>query len=120
MEINEKFEDLLGHARDYVNAQIDLLKLKAVEKASRVVAFMVGLFFIVLMFALAFLFVSFALAHYFAELWNHEWAGYLTVTGIYLLLGLILLKFRKALIIGPITNLLVRLIFSDEEKRKPE
>ncbi len=118
MDIKDKFEDLIHHAHEYVNAQIDLLKLKAVQKASRVVAFIVGLFFIMLMFTLAFLFISLALAHYFGELWKHEWAGYLTVTGIYFLLGIILLRFRKQLIVKPITNLIVRLVFSNDQNEK--
>ena len=118
MDLKDKFEDLIHHAHEYVNAQIDLLKLRAVEKISRIIAFIVGLFFIVLMFTLAFLFVSIALAHYFGELWGHAWAGYLTVTGIYLLLGIILLKFRESLIVKPLMNLMVRIIFSNEHNEK--
>ncbi|MCX6314794.1 MAG: phage holin family protein [Sphingobacteriales bacterium] len=107
-----QFEQLYQDIRDYVNTRQELLKLQVTEKSTRFTAHLISFLIIIPFFFLAFLFISFALAHLFAEWWGHEYAGYLTVTLLYLIIGMILLIFRKRLLVKPLKNGMIKMIFS--------
>jgi uncharacterized membrane protein YqjE len=107
-----QFEKLYQDIRDYVDTRQELLKLQVTEKSTRFTAHLISFLIIIPFFFLAFLFVSFALAHLFAEWWGHEYAGYLTVTLLYLIIGVILLIFRKRLLVKPLKNSMIKMILS--------
>lgn len=109
-----KFEQLFHDAYDYIDAKQQLLKLQLVEKTSRVAAGILSFIIIMPFFILAFLFISFSLAQVFAELWGHQWLGYLSITLIYLFIGLVLVVFRKKLLIRPIMNKFIKQILSKD------
>jgi hypothetical protein len=109
-----KFEQLFDDVREYLDAKQELLKLQLVEKTARVVSNIIAFFVILPFFILAFLFISIALAHLFAEFWGHEYAGYLTVTFLYLVIGLLLVRFRKKWLVGPMMNAIIKQILSKE------
>jgi uncharacterized membrane protein len=102
------FENITG----YVNARVELVRLQMIEKAAAMMSNALSLVIIIPFFLIAFLFLSVALAHYFAELWGHEYAGYLTVTGIYLLVGFLLVWNRRNWLIKPLQNTLIKQLFS--------
>ena len=101
------FENLTG----YFNARIELIKLQLVEKTTSIFSIVISILIIIPFFMLAFLFLSIALAHFFSELWGHEYAGYLTVTLIYLVTGLLLIRFRQSWLVRPLQNSLIKQIF---------
>ena len=66
-------------------------------------------------FLIAFLFLSMILAQFFEELWGHAYAGYLTVALLYLMVGFLLVKKRKAWLIKPLQNGLIKQIFNKQK-----
>ena len=96
----------------YINTRVELVRLQMIEKAAALMSNALSLLIIIPFFLIAFLFLSIALAHYFAELWGHQYAGYLTVTGIYLLIGFLLIRNRMNWLIKPLQNNLIKQIFS--------
>ncbi len=109
-----KFENFFDDARDYMDARQELLKLQVIQKATRTVSNIISFFVILPFFLLAFLFVSITLAHVFAELWGHEYAGYLTITLLYAITGILLVRFRKQWLVGPMMNRMIKQILSKE------
>lgn len=106
------FETLINDTREYFHARQELLKLQVTDKISGVLSSIITFFIIFSIFLLAFLFVSFTLAHVFAELWGHEYAGYLSVTLLYTIIGLLLYRFRKTRLFNPIKNKIIQQILS--------
>lgn len=107
-----KFDSIIDDVRDYLHVRQEILKLRATEKISGMLSAVISFLIIIPFFLLAFLFVSVTLAHLFAEWWGREYAGYLTVTLLYTVIGLILIKYRKNWLANPIRNSLIRQILS--------
>jgi len=105
-------ETLLDNVTAYVNTRVELVRLQLIEKAAAMISNALSIVIIIPFFLIAFLFLSVALAHYFDELWGHEYAGYLTVTGIYMLVGLLLVWKRKYWLINPLQNNLIKQLFA--------
>ncbi len=101
----------------YINERVLLLKLQALEKMSRLGA---SLFTAVVLAMLAFfilLFLSLMAGYYFAMLTDSMFGGFGIVTAFYVLLFLVLLKFKKNMIEKHITNMIITSFFEKEEKK---
>lgn len=101
----------------YINERVLLLKLQALEKMSRLGA---SLFTAVVLAMLAFfilLFLSLMAGYYFAMLTDSMFGGFGIVTAFYVLLFLVLLKFKKNMIEKHITNMIITSFFDKEEKK---
>lgn len=109
-----QLEKLLDDARSYMEARENLMKLQMAERATHVAANVMSWFIIVPVFLCIFLFIGVTLAHVFGEMWGHEYAGYLSVTLMYALLGFLLVKFRKGALVKPIRDGMIKQIFSKE------
>ena len=101
----------------YINERLMLLKLQAVEQASKMGA---SLFTAVILAMLGFfilLFLSIMLGYFFAMLTGSLFGGFGIVTAIYVLLFLLLLKFKKRIIEKHIINMIIANFFEKEEKK---
>lgn len=103
------FEKLESQLQEYIDNRIWLIKLEATEKAARLSSLallmlvLAGLAFFVLFF------ISLMAGYFFAERTGSLFYGFSIVAGIYLLLFILLLVFRKKYI-GPfLVNQLIRL-----------
>ncbi|MBL7770303.1 MAG: phage holin family protein [Flavipsychrobacter sp.] len=115
------FEKLESQFQDYINNRIWLVKLEATEKAARlsslalILLVLAGLAFFVLFF------ISLMAGYFFAELTGSLFYGFSIVAGIYLLLLILVLVFRKNYI-GPfLVNMLIRLFLekkNDDDERE--
>lgn len=111
------FEKLESQLQEYIDNRIWLIKLEATEKAARlsslalIALVLAGLAFFVLFF------ISLMAGYFFAECTGSLFYGFSIVAGIYLLLFILLLVFRKNHI-GPfLVNQLIRLFL---EKKNDE
>lgn len=115
------FEKLESQFQNYINNRIWLVKLEATEKAARlsslalILLMLAGLAFFVLFF------ISLMAGYFFAELTGSLFYGFSIVAGIYLLLLILVLVFRKNYI-GPfLVNMLIRLFLekkNDDDERE--
>jgi hypothetical protein len=111
--IKEKYSSLVDHVQDYINNQIELAKLMAIEKVAvgisnavtlTVIAFL-GLFFII--------FFSITLAIGLSLLVGSSLLGFLIVTLLYLFLALLLLFNKQKWMIEPISNKIIKNALED-------
>ncbi len=113
-DTTDNIEAVFDDVKEYLDARRELMKLQMVKKATTLAAGTVSLLIIIPFFVMAFLFVSITLAHVFAELWGHEYAGYLTVTLLYTITGLLLVKYRRRWLLNPLKNRLIQQILSND------
>jgi uncharacterized membrane protein YqjE len=112
--IDNRFKELSTSLQELIESKVRLFKILLVEKIAKslyMLAFLVILLFIL---SLMLVFASVSLAHWISALWHNLYAGYLVVTGLYLLLSLLFIGFRKNLLLNPITRAFYNIIVADE------
>lgn len=112
-----KIDELVVHTKAYMNNQIDIVKLNAAEKGSKIMATVITMAISFLVFGLCIVFASFALAFVFAKLTGELYWGFLIVAGIYFLLGFFLWLLREKLLRIPILNALLKQLFKEEDEK---
>lgn len=115
-------EDLNGIKKDiqeYIEVRLDLLRLHTAENISRIMSSAVSAAVIGYLLLIILLFLSFAGGYFFGTLLKSTELGFLCVAGIYTLLLVVFLVFRKQVIERPVIKAVMKLFFpkfSDNEK----
>ena len=112
---SESVNTLRDHLKEYLDMRIRLFRLIMVEKLSRLSSLLILfiLIMILLLFAGGFLCLAFVL--WFGEHAGPMWAGALIVVGVILLKLILLLIFRKKMLLNPIIRQLSKIIMEDPE-----
>jgi hypothetical protein len=105
-------ESLIGNSTEYVETRLNLFKLKLVDKTSDIASSVVSFVPLILIFFIVFLLLNIGLALLIGDLVGRASWGFLILTAIYLIAGLILYKSRKKLVKVPFANLLIRKFLS--------
>jgi hypothetical protein len=111
MKEQNKIEEVTEGVKEYINTRYDLVVLKTYEKISNVGSEFISLVLILKITAFALLLLSFAAAFYISYIVNDTYTGFIIVGGVYFLISIILLIFKKQLLINPFRNSIIRLIF---------
>ncbi|MFV0390524.1 MAG: phage holin family protein [Paludibacteraceae bacterium] len=106
------FQKLFFEVKDYVDIKIDYLKVVSVEKLTKIVSLLILLATTIILATAIFFYLMFALAYALAPHLGFI-ASFAIVAGVLFLKLVILLVFRKNLIINPILKMMVKL-FDDE------
>jgi hypothetical protein len=115
-EAFSKVEELAGEVKEYFNTRLDSVKLDAAEKTSKVTADLIAGVMAAVIFLLFFLFINFTLAYALAEWIGKTWAGFLIVSGFYLLAGIFIWVVRQKLIGLPLMNRMIGILFKPREE----
>ena len=109
---DEQYQQLLSDSRSYLNTQFDLLRLRLLEKLSRIIGLVLfALVSILLLFAI-FGFSAVALAFVLAQ-WLPLWASFLIIGSLFLVGLLLCIAFRRKWFINPIVGALSGILFSE-------
>ncbi|MDO7172343.1 hypothetical protein [Mariniflexile sp. AS56] len=118
--IATNIELLFDKAKNYVEINIELVKLYAIDKAADVISSLMARLVIIMGVAMFILFVNISLSLYLGELLGKDYFGFLVVSGLYLLLTIFLNYNRDKIIKTRITNLVIaKLLKSKSKKSKP-
>lgn len=79
----KQVEALLERAVEYGEASLELVKLKALDKASDVVSSFIHLSFVFVLIASFMLFLNLGLALWLGEILGKMWYGFLVIAGFY-------------------------------------
>ena len=91
MDDNSKLiEPLFEKAVDYGKTSYELIKLKALDKTSEVVASLIPFFFVLILVVLFLLFISLGLAFMLGDLLGKTWYGFFLMGAFYGLLAIII------------------------------
>jgi hypothetical protein len=114
-----KIEELGGHVRDYVNTKITSVKIGAAAKGSKILANLFAACIAACVFLFFLVFASIAAAYALSAWIGKMYAGFLIVSGIYFLAGIIIWNGRERLLRIPIMNAMIAQLFKkDEEAEK--
>ena len=81
---------LLEKAEQLVLTSYQLLRLKAIDKAVKIVSGLFSNGLVILVFCMAILFVNMALALWLGHIFGKLYFGFFCVAGLYLLIGMVL------------------------------
>ena len=114
-EQKELVEPLLERAREYWTTSLELYKLKALDKASRVIASLVTRIVMVASFTIFFLFINIAIALWLGDVLSKSFYGFFWVAGFYFAVWLMFLAFRPG-IKKKISDAVIARIMSDDKE----
>lgn len=105
-------EEIFSDVKDYVEIRLEYVRLKAVEKVSKIFADIVTNTTVIICFVLAFLFGSITLALFLSELLDSFSGGFGCVALFYLALAIIVYLTKDNYIEKGIVNFTVRKYFN--------
>ncbi len=110
------FQELKVLITDYVAARFKLLKYEVYEKTAKIAASLFSSLVIVLLVSLLIFFLSIALGFYLGALFNSNGSGFMVVSGLYLIVLVPFVIFRKSWIEKQIVNKLIGELTEKEEE----
>lgn len=109
------FSELKQLVIDYFEARIQLLKIGAYEKIAKITAVLFSSLIIALLGFFLLFFLSISGGFYFGRLLNDNALGFLIIFGIYLILFVFIILFRKKLLEKFIIDKVIEQLFENEE-----
>jgi hypothetical protein len=109
------FRDLKILVTEYLAARIKLLKFEVFEKTAKITATLFSSFVIAMLAFFLLFFLSIALGFYLGAVFESYGTGFLMVTGLYLIMLIPFIVFRKSLIEKLIINRLIEQLTEKEE-----
>lgn len=113
----EETQDLLER---YLSNRVQLVKLQLAEKSARVTTLLAAGLIIAFLGFFVLLFSSIMLGFYFSEKLHSQFFGFGIVAGIYFLLLLLVVIFRKPLLDQFIFRKIVAILFDTDEDENSE
>jgi hypothetical protein len=114
-EERERIEVVIDDIKEHLNTRYELVVLKAAERGSSLAAGIISQMLIAFISVLAIIILSFAAAYYISSVRNDQYSGFIIVGGVYLLLVMICVMFRKKLLSNPFRNMIIREFFKEEK-----
>lgn len=109
-----KAEELISQLKNYINTEIELVKLTFAEKVSKIFSQFIAVLLVGVIFLFFIIFFSVALGYLLGQWLGQMWIGFLIIAVLYLLIGIITWLLREKLIRIPIMNAIIRQLFSKE------
>ena len=108
----EKEPNILGSlfekATDYVETNVELLKLKAVDKSSDVISSVISAIVMLMIGSLFIILLNIGIALWIGDLLGKAFYGFLIVAGFYLIIALIFHFSRHKLVKKPLADLIIK------------
>lgn len=112
MKEYKEVEELTESIQQYVQTNFKLMKLQTAERSSVIGSALFTVLLVGIMAVLFIFFISLGASFYISTLFRNAYSGFILVAGIYLLIGLVLLIYRKKLVEKPMRDVIIRKIYS--------
>jgi hypothetical protein len=107
-ETKSPIESLFEKLKDYADTRIKLFKLKAIDKSSGFISSLLTLIILAGLGLICFIMLNIGLALLIGKwLGGYHW-GFFIVAGFYIILGIIIFKFRKKWLKNPIASMMIK------------
>jgi len=117
-ETLKKVEELTEHVKDYITTKVEITKLRFAEKTSLTIGNIIAAVVVAVLFLFVLLFGSIAGAWALSDWIGKNYAGFLIVTGIYLLVAIIVWFARNRLIRFPVMNAIIKMLHKKDDDEK--
>ena len=115
MEENENyFQDLFEKADRYAKTNVDLFKLKSINKSADVVSSLLAKAVYLVVFLFGIMFVSIGLSLWIGELLGNVYYGFFVMAILFLVVAAILRLFRNKIIKEPMNNSMIMQLMKDD------
>jgi hypothetical protein len=104
----ENIESLFEMTGDYLETRIDLLKLKAVDRSSDVIASLISKLIVLCSLTIFVVLINIGLALLLGELMGRAYYGFFVVGGFYLIAGVIFYTMRRKWFKEPIADNIIK------------
>ena len=112
--------DMADSIRKYIEIRLNLAKLDVLEKSAKILSLLLSAIFLFIIFMLFLFFISLTMAKWIGQLMNSDALGYLIIAVIYLISGIIVLRYRRKLFLGSAIKHLSEIFFEDTEEDENE
>jgi len=116
LEMGEIAESL----KNYVNTNIELLKLEVTELCSVIGASLLSNLLVIFIVALFAFFASLWFGFYLSDLLGDNYSGFAIIAGFYLILGIILILGKNKFLESPIRDKIIQKVLNKNEEKKPK
>jgi len=106
--------------KTYLETKYTIARLDVTEKIILVIGLLLQIIIVLMLLSVILFFLSLALANFLGNYWNDTSLGFLTVTGLYILILLIFIIFRKPILINPLNKTLIRLLLNQHKEETDE
>lgn len=103
----DQLGDLVNKAKDIAETKAEIFKLKAAHKISVTASSVITIVAIGFIATLVVIILSIGLALLISNAMDNTSAGFFIVGGFYLLVGILLVLFRKQIIATPLSNMII-------------
>lgn len=107
-----QYQKLLDDCKSYLNTRYDLFRLSLLAKLSKILGLILLALVVVLLVFAVLSFGALALVFVLAQ-WLPLWASFLIIGGVFLLLLVLAILFRKQLFVNPLIGTLSTILFAD-------
>jgi len=114
------FAELKQLITDYLDARISLFRLEAYEKIAKITAALFSSVVVVLLAFFLLLFLSMSAAFFLGGLLDSTALGFLIITGIYVILFALVMRWKKVLLEKYIINRIIYELTSKEDEGDDE
>jgi fatty acid desaturase len=104
------FEPLWEKAEDYGKTSLELIRLKAIDKASDVVSTIIPVVVVIVFTIIFLLFINLGIAFWLGEIWGSVYLGFFAVAAFYIICGLIIHFFLHERIKERLRNIFINLL----------
>jgi len=111
------FAELKQFIIEYFESKLKLFKIAVCEKTAKATAVLVSSILIALTIVFMFFFLNISGGFFFGELLDSNAYGFLVIFGIYFILFLLLILFRKKLVEKFIINKIIQKLFEKEGRK---
>lgn len=120
MKITDQIKQLGQSVKDYLEAEKEILKLKAVKHLSKVAANLIAVVFIIILFHIMLAMAGIWLGFYLGTIWESYPLGFGISAVVFVVLLALVVIFRKALLINPIINAAISALIKEEKLPEDE
>lgn len=115
MKLDPEYKQLLNDTKEYISLRYDLLRLEVLEKLSLILSLFILIVISVMLALAAFVYFSLAFAYYLKSLLGSMTPGLCIIGGIFILILILIVAFRKQFIINPLIKRISKILFKDTD-----
>ncbi len=106
----KEFDNLFTKASDYFETNLELYKLKAINKTADIVSTVFAKLLMIVVFFIFFILLNIGLAYLIGNLLGHTYIGFFILAALYLIIGLILKSNSNKWVKIPTTSMIIKSI----------
>jgi hypothetical protein len=120
MKITDQIKQLGQSVKNYIEAEKELIKLKAVKNLSMAAAILVTVVFLIILFHIMLAMAGIWLGFYLGTIWESYPLGFGVSALAFVTIFILVIIFRKPLLINPIVNAAIGALVKDEKLPEDE